>query len=217
MCKTTGTCCLDLARYFDASPRPGGFASLVDNPAGCFRCEAESVSARSKQIPVGNSETLIRIVVAPKDRHKYNPSLPSERCFSTASNSGLSVLRAGINNDVALEIETLARYLVHTSAMNISDEEVAECLGVIEFQCSLPKAMPCPIYILRSFGVYETPQDNEPSHADVLQAVNLYSSKRKANLDVLNLFEKVRSTFIPAEQYKRANLRGIYEVGNIVR
>jgi hypothetical protein len=165
------------------------------------------VSSLSFNCPVKDEETLVRIVVSPRDADRQAPREPSEELILDVCFSGLSVLRHSAVPDVSSEIEKLARELVMRQASRITDAEEAVCMGVFEFSTLQVRAYRDADR--RILGVYESPEEDYPSHADVLEAVNIFPSRNKAKLAARNFFQTIKASFIRADAYTRANIAGL--------
>ena len=200
--------CGDFSSLFDAPQRPSTFAATIDQPPGSFRCEMQSVSARSLGRPVGDDEVLVRIVVGPKGLKKDGPLGLAESVISEMYRVGLSTLRTN-DEGIAAKIERLARYLVDRAAEAIPVGDEAFCAGVLEFSGETLRSFRVSPWAVQMVGAYESPEIDYPNHSDVLQAVNLFISKNHCRNSARNFLYERGVQFIAADVYTRANIRDL--------
>lgn len=206
--------CEALSEFFDAQNRANNFAHIIDQPPGSFRCELHSVSCRSTNNPVQNDEILARIIVAPRDLKPSGPLGLGDTAVSEMCRLGLSTLRISADG-VADKIERLARSLVDRAANSIPVNDEAYCAGILEFTCASVREFRIESVCRQIMGAYETPEDHYPNHSDVLQAVNLFSSKSQSKNAARNFLSQGRIAFFPADEYPRANIRGVRMAGRL--
>src|SRR5262249_6507243 len=155
--------------------------------------------------PVGDDEQLLRIVLRAHVKDADQP-LFDDTVVLPVIGSGLSVLREA--KATAQEIQALAERVARTSASNRPSDEIIEVAGVIRFPASAARSRVAPDRERRLFCVYETPEQDFPSHADILLTVSTFPSNNSRKAQAFNFRDAVSKLFIRAEDYDKANLAG---------
>lgn len=155
----------------------GDLATSADRVAADFLCECCAVSWRSLGRPVDDDEMLLRLVILPRpDR----TAAPSKIDALNVKGGGLSVLRE--RYVTADEITRSAEQLVASIAQRVPEDIVVRVEGIYKFPASLARshglAAKAELGDPRYFGIYETRQDRQPAHADVLLAGNRFADER---------------------------------------
>ena len=203
--------CDDLKPMFDANPRLQDFAEQVDLVCPDCQCEMSSVSAFSQGNPVQDSETLLKIITTDEVKRTGTPEF-YDTSFLPLIGSGLSVLREAMAS--SNEIRSLAEDLARKRASKRPDSERVEIWGVIRFKAGDVRARRLQAETnsgRKTFCIYETPEENLPSHADVLLAAACISGTNKRRKEAFNLarqFERGGCS-VPADKYTGADLKGI--------
>lgn len=209
--------CTDLQPHFDAAPRPRNIAELVDTHSPDCGCESGKVSAFSDGQPISDDEHLLRIVLAPRDCGDVSLPQFEDAFILPMIGTGLSMLRE--SRATADEIVRLANELVDHAADALPPSEVAEVVGIVRFQARLARERSIPADSTENTGrrticVYATPDQQYPSHADLLLAFNRFSSGGKRRKEAFGFTARLeKDCFIKAADFTRADITGIRLAG----
>lgn len=203
------TSCTELQPLFDVNPRAQDFAALVDDHSPDCCCEMSAVSEHSCNDPVADDEYLLRIVLRPEVKDANQPRFDDSVVLPVIF-SGLSVLRE--TRATAQEIEALADLLARNGARRRPADEVVAVAGVLRFPVSAARSrvLITPSgQVRRLFCVYETPEPNTPSHADILLTARNFPSKNRRRKEAFDFGASISSLFVRSEDYNKADLAGI--------
>ena len=152
--------------------------------------------------PVLHEEVLLRILVAPQHRHKKKP-LPRAACLTDAESSGLSVLRMTQATDE--HVRNTAIGLVERARINQAVPDKAGVFGVLQMTAREIRYFIAEGETDQCYCVYDTAEPSLECHAEAFQRVagsedTVRSNRRRG------LFELVRSSFIPVEDFRHGLL-----------
>jgi len=142
-------------------------ADYIDKQCPFCSCQYFSVSEYSKG-PIADVESLIRLVISPQHvRTNASSSSVKSGVLSHAENIGMSVFRSDATTS---ELLSVAEKLIQTARKNGNTK--AGLFGVLQFSCLVartykPDNEERPVYC-----VYDTAQEDLPSHGDIFQRVN---------------------------------------------
>lgn len=173
------------------------------------------MSAHSCNDPIRDDEHLLRIVLHSQVKDASAP-LFDDTVVLSAVGSGLSLLREA--RATAQEIEALANELAQNGARNRPSDEIIEVAGVIRFPAiaARSRAFTAPSgQVRRLFCVYETPEPDFPSHADILLTAGNFQSGNARKRQAFAFRDDVSKFFIRAADYDKAELAGIKYQGEI--
>lgn len=172
-------------------------ARLDELCPGC-KCEPVSVSQYSSG-PVVNSESLVRLLIAPQHRNRRNGSLRASS-LTDAETHGLSLFREDQATD--REIVAQAERLIERARRS---NPGAGVFGLLRLNGGHVRSFRHVHDVGTSYCIYNTASSQSPSHAEAFQRVaGVDVALREARR--IELFGLVHTGFVPVSEFRNGLL-----------